>query len=196
MGVCIIYDVEAPRRFDAFWTHGMSNAGVQKMKLVTTVAAIAMASSAFAADLAAPQPAPAAPKPFIAWPEPNFDVFGAGFDYAFGVKLQSNYMSRGVSQTANRPGATAYAELRYGWLYAGVQPWNVDLPTRPTAEVDVYAGIRPVWGPLTLDVGVIGYLYPGNSHELQTSAGWSPEGSVPGRSSAIARTIALFNGVP
>ena len=41
-----------------------------------------------------------------------------------------------------------------------------------------------------------GYMYKGNSHELQTAAGWSPEGSVPGRQTAIQRTIALFNSIP
>lgn len=133
-----------------------------KVVTATAAAAILMATGAFAADPGAPPPAPEAPKPPIAWPEPNFDVFGAGFDYAYGAKLQTNDMWRGISQTANQPSATAYAEMRYGWLYAGVQPWNVTLPTQPAAEVDVYAGVRPVWGPLTLDLGVIGYLYPGN----------------------------------
>ena len=59
------------------------------------------------------------------------------------------------SPTAGKPGATAYGELRYGWLYAGVQPWSVNLPTQPFGEVDLYGGIRPVWGSLTLDFGAI-----------------------------------------
>ncbi len=40
------------------------------------------------------------------------------------------------------------------------------------------------------------YLYKGNSHELKTVSGWSPEGSAAGRQSAIERTIALFNSIP
>jgi hypothetical protein len=132
------------------------------MKLIAAAAALVLSTSAFAADLGGNAVAPAPAKPLIAWPEPNFDVLGSGFDYAWGVKMQSDYMSRGISQTAHRPSATAYGELRYGWFYAGVQPWNVKLPTNPLMELDIYGGIRPVWGPLTLDLGVIGYIYPQN----------------------------------
>ena len=135
------------------------------MKYLALATAFLMSGSAFAADLAAMKSAPAAPepaKPLFAVPEPNFDIFKSGFDYAFGSKVFSDYISRGITQTAHRPGATFYGELRYGWFYAGVQPWSVNLPTDPVAELDVYGGIRPVWGPLTMDFGVIGYLYPGN----------------------------------
>lgn len=131
--------------------------------LAAAAAALFATTSAFAADLADKKAAPVPEaKPLIAWPTPNFDVFGAGFDYAFGVKMQSDYVSRGISQTNRRPSATAYGELRYGWFYAGVQPWNVNLPTQPTMELDLYGGIRPTWGPLTLDIGAIYYAYPGN----------------------------------
>ncbi|MFO1115001.1 MAG: TorF family putative porin [Beijerinckiaceae bacterium] len=143
------------------------------MRLLAAAAALVISSGAYAADPAASKAeAPPPAKPLIAWPEPNFDVFGAGFDYAVGVKMQTDYISRGISQTAHRPSATAYGELRYGWLYAGVQPWNVSLPTRPLAELDVYGGIRPTWGPLTLDVGIIGYLYPRN--QVQYFLGGTP----------------------
>ena len=40
------------------------------------------------------------------------------------------------------------------------------------------------------------YMYEGNSHEFGTVDGWSPAGSVPGRATAIARTIALFDSTP
>lgn len=154
------------------------------MKLLTAAAATLFATSAFAADVAKTVGAPPPPKPLLAWPEPNLDFTAGGFDYAAGVKLQSNYVSRGISQTANRPSATAYGELRYGWLYAGVQAWNVNLPTQPMGEVDVYGGVRPVWGPLTLDVGVIGYLYPGNKFRYYLGGApavsiWALSGGIP-----------------
>ncbi|MDE2361546.1 MAG: TorF family putative porin [Hyphomicrobiales bacterium] len=134
------------------------------MRILTAAAALLMSASAYAADLPTKK-APDAPppeKPLIAWPTPNFDVFGSGFDYAFGAKLQSDDMFRGVSQTGHRPSGTAYGELHYGWLYAGVQPWNVKLPTQPLMELDLYGGIRPTWGPLTLDFGALYYKYPSN----------------------------------
>jgi uncharacterized protein (TIGR02001 family) len=134
------------------------------MKYLAFAAAVLMTGQAYAADLAATK-APAAPppaKPLIAWPEPNFDILGSGFDYAYGASFMTDYISRGITQSAHRPSASAYAELHYGWFYGGVRPWAVRLPTEPLAELDVYGGIRPTWGPLTLDFGVVGYLYPGN----------------------------------
>jgi len=55
--------------------------------------------------------------------------------------------------------------LRYDWLYVGIQPWSVNLPTKPAAEVDLYAGIRPVWGPFNFDFGGLWYWYPDNKRQ-------------------------------
>lgn len=121
------------------------------------VAAFAVVvAPAFAADLptkkVAPQPAVAA-TPF--------------FDFAFGGKLMSDYILRGVSQSGHKPAVTAYGELRLNptdWLqaYAGVQGWSVKLPQSPAAEIDLYAGVRPTFGPLSLDLGYVWYAYPGS----------------------------------
>lgn len=156
------------------------------MRFIAAAAALLLGTSAFAADVAGSKvpAAPEPPKAMIVWPTPNFDVFGSGFDYAYGVKLQSDYVSRGISQTAGRPSATAYGELRYGWLYAGAQAWNTRLPTEPVGEIDLYGGIRPVWGSLTLDFGAIYYAYPGNKtrYFLAGAGGpvlpfWTPGGT-------------------
>lgn len=141
-----------------------------KRKMLIGVAAVTLAlNSAFAADLdskkkAAPEPPPPA-KPLIAWPEPNFDFLSAGFDYAWGAKFMSDYIVRGISNSAHRPAGNVYGELRYGWFYAGTSVTNVKLPTDPLAEVDIYGGIRPTWGPLTLDFGAIYYAYPSNHQQ-------------------------------
>lgn len=147
-----------------------------KLTNLTLVAAAALvANSAVAADLDAKKKAPEAPvaKPLIAWPEPNFDVLGAGFDYAYGAKFMSDYIVRGISNSAHRPAGNAYGELRYGWLYSGVSTTSVTLPTSPAAEIDVYGGFRPTWGPLTLDFGAIYYAYPGNHQQ------WWLGGTIP-----------------
>ena len=108
-----------------------------KRKMLIGVAAVTLAlNSAFAADLdskkkAAPEPPPPA-KPLIAWPEPNFDFLSAGFDYAWGAKFMSDYIVRGISNSAHRPAGNVYGELRYGWFYAGTSVTNVHLPTSPS----------------------------------------------------------------
>ena len=38
-------------------------------------------------------------------------------------------------------------------------------------EADWYAGIKPIWGPLTFDFGIIYYTYPGEGFMLQPLVG-------------------------
>ena len=124
---------------------------------------LAIGSLAKAADLTATPPAPA---PVVA-PTP-------AFDFAFGGKIQSDYISRGITQTNHQPGATAYGELRYNindnfQAYAGMQIWSVKLPTDPAAEVDLYGGIRPTFGKFSSDLGAIYYWYPNNTDQYFTN---------------------------
>jgi len=75
----------------------------------------------------------------------------------------SDYVFRGISQTSEDPAAQGALDFGYGIFYAGAWASNVDFDEAPpaSAEVDLYAGIKPVWGPATFDLGVIYYSYPG-----------------------------------
>jgi len=122
-------------------------------KIVLSVLAVSLlsATSAFAADM----PLKAKPLPVVESP----------WDWAFGGALLSDYNFRGISQSNKGPSATVYSETRYNvnkdfQLYVGQQYWAVTLPTNPTCECDIYAGIRPTFGPLALDLGGIYYWYP------------------------------------
>ena len=53
-------------------------------------------------------------------------------------------------------------------LYAGIAGYGSDLPTSPSAEIDLYGGVRPTFGPLAFDFGFIYYYYP---HEKTLAAG-------------------------
>ena len=121
---------------------------------------ILASGQAMATDAPASTKAPAASAP---------PVSADGLDYAFGVKLQSNYLSRGITQSDHKPGVTAYGELRYNvsdsQFYAGLQPWSVKLPSRPAAEIDLYGGIRQTFGPVVVDAGAIYYEYPHNTRQ-------------------------------
>lgn len=118
---------------------------MRKAVLAGLVAAT-FAGPALAADVAAPAAPIAAPAPWA-------------FDFAFGGKLMSDYNFRGISQSARGPSLNVYGEARYGWLYAGAAFWTTKLPNRPVGEIDLYGGIRPVFGDLSLDLGVMYYLY-------------------------------------
>jgi hypothetical protein len=138
----------------------------------SALAACLATGAALAADVPAVAPAPAAA------PAISFDPFASGFDYAFGAKAMSDYISRGITQSAHRPSGTAYGELRYGWFYAGVQPWSVNLPQDPTAEVDLYGGVRPSFGPVNLDFGAIYYAYPGSHTQYFINGTFVPGGTI------------------
>jgi uncharacterized protein (TIGR02001 family) len=87
------------------------------------------------------------------------------WDLAFGGALMSDYVFRGITQSDHGPAVTAYFEPRYNinpnlQLYAGIAGTSVRLPTTPSAEIDLYAGFRPTFGPLALDFGFMYYWYP------------------------------------
>jgi uncharacterized protein (TIGR02001 family) len=82
--------------------------------------------------------------------EPSFEFnFGAATDYNF----------RGVSQTDRNPQVFGGADVTAGLFYAGVWVSNVDFDDGTDAEYDLYAGITPTWGAVSLDFGALYYGY-------------------------------------
>jgi uncharacterized protein (TIGR02001 family) len=88
------------------------------------------------------------------------------------VAYTTNYMFRGYSQSADHFAVQGGFDLAYGMLYAGTWASSLDFGAAPCpgaaggagdcadVELDLYAGIKPTLGPINLDAGVIGYLYP------------------------------------
>ena len=125
-------------------------------KILMTVAAVALsATAALGADLKLPAKAPApAPAPTSPW------------DIAFGGGLMTDYMFRGITQSAHSPSVAAYTELRYNMTstlqyYGGISGESISFPNRAAAEIDMYAGVRPTFGPVAFDFGYWYYYYPG-----------------------------------
>jgi uncharacterized protein (TIGR02001 family) len=116
-----------------------------------SLATLGLAQSALAADLAAPKTLPAE----AATPSQPID-------FVYGVRLQSDYNFRGITQSNHDPSTQAYFETQLfdNFLYFGMAAYKVDLPTRPPIEFDITGGIRPKWGPLAFDLGFIYYNYP------------------------------------
>ena len=119
--------------------------------------------NAMAADFAAPK----------VMPGPAVSPDAKPIDFAFGFRLASDYNFRGISQSNRDPSPQGYVELQLfdNFLYAGVAGYRVDLPTRPAAEIDLTAGFRPKWGPLTFDFGAIYYYYPGERRLVDFASG-------------------------
>jgi Bacterial protein of unknown function (Gcw_chp) len=104
------------------------------------------------------------------------------WDIAFGGAIMSDYNFRGISQSDRGPALTAYFEPRLKLnpnfeLYAGIQGWSTKLPTDPTGEFDLYAGVRPTFGPLNFDFGFLYYWYP---KERQVFLDDNPFSAFPG----------------
>ena len=132
------------------------------------VSAAALNGMAQASDLPSRKGPPPAPlPPAITW-----------FDVALSVKTMTDYNFRGISQTDRKAAVQGGAELQIynNLFYVGVYGSNVDLATKPNAEVDFYAGIRPKFGDLSFDFGVWQYYYPGEKQFIDlTGAYWTPK---------------------
>lgn len=128
------------------------------MKLIRHAAILAAAtvlsSTAFAADDAATQ-----------------EEIASKFDIAFGAAVTSRYISRGADQS-DGPAFQAYIEPSYGIFYAGIWASSVDGATvgidpEDDFEIDFYAGIRPEFGNLALDLGYARYVYSASGDDCR-----------------------------
>jgi uncharacterized protein (TIGR02001 family) len=82
------------------------------------------------------------------------------FAFTFNVGAATDYVFRGVSQTDENPQIFGGVDATIGSIgYAGLWASNVDFNNGTNMEYDLYAGIKPALGPVTLDLGVIRYGY-------------------------------------
>jgi uncharacterized protein (TIGR02001 family) len=72
--------------------------------------------------------------------------------------VTSNYISKGVTQSDNRPALQAYAEASQGIFYGGLWSSTVDLDD-DQVEFDLYAGVRPTLGDFDVDFSYVRYIY-------------------------------------
>jgi len=92
------------------------------------------------------------------------------------VALTTNYVWRGVSQSAENPALQGGVDYEHGnGFYLGTWAsglnWGNDAVTAAdgdgaSIEVDLYGGYKFKAGPVDLDVGLIRYMYPGSSSSL------------------------------
>ena len=120
---------------------------------LTALAAIALSTASYAADMKMVKKAPMAPPP-------------SPWDVAFGGGIMNDYIFRGVTQSNHKPSVSAYFEPRYNinsnlQAYVGISGESISFPNRAASEIDLYGGIRPTFGALALDFGYWYYYYPG-----------------------------------
>ncbi|MDX2257340.1 MAG: TorF family putative porin [Hyphomicrobiaceae bacterium] len=89
------------------------------------------------------------------------------FTWSVNGGITSDYVFRGFSQNDEDPTPFIGADIGYGIFYAGVWAAEVDdFFTASSAEIDLYAGIKPVLGPVTFDLGIIYYGYADQADAL------------------------------
>ena len=95
-------------------------------------------------------------------------------NWSFNIGVASEYVFRGISQSAEDPALQGGADVTCGMFYAGIWASSLDFEppgaTRPfvfgedaEVEIDYYLGVKPTWGRFNFDFGVIYYSYPGAS---------------------------------
>ncbi|NBB15762.1 hypothetical protein GVN21_10385 [Caulobacter sp. SLTY] len=80
--------------------------------------------------------------------------------FSFNAGIASDYIFRGVSQT-DGPQVFGGVDFSNGPIYAGAWVSNVDFGDDTDAEIDLYVGVKPELGPVTLDLAYIYYGYVG-----------------------------------
>ena len=120
-----------------------------------------------------------------------------GIDVEFNLGAATDYVFRGVSNTDENPQIFGGVDATAGLFYAGVWVSNVDYNDGTDAEYDLYAGITPTVGAVSLDLGVLYYGYvdaPSGADydyvELQATA------SVPVGPATLARACTMCRTAP
>ncbi|MCD6212045.1 MAG: hypothetical protein J7J02_03590, partial [Sulfurovum sp.] len=81
------------------------------------------------------------------------------------LAITSNYVWRGMTQTANSPAVQGGIDLGYNGFYLGAWGSNVEFgDTNNNLEADFYAGYKTSFSGVEVDLGYILYAYP-NDHD-------------------------------
>jgi len=84
----------------------------------------------------------------------------AGGTISYNIGATSDYVFRGISQTDGDPALQGGVDYSHGLFYVGAWASNVDFADY---ELDLYAGIQPVYKDFTFDLGAAYYGYSDNS---------------------------------
>jgi len=111
-----------------------------------------------------------------------------GLTFSWGGTVTSNYISRGVTQTLNRPAFQPWVEVESNGFYGGLWASNVNFgPGDPDRfEIDIYGGYRWSIENTSFDIGYARYLYDRSGDCC---------GEAYGLVSHEAGTLTMFGGV-
>ena len=125
--------------------------------VVAAVSTVPAAAAAQQADSATP-PAPST----TARPEPAKDS-NSSLDANIGASLASDYNYRGYTLSDHRPSVSTNIEATYKSFFLGTNAASVQIPMLSQLQMTNYAGLRPVFGSLTVETGIAYFSYPGSA---------------------------------
>lgn len=79
-------------------------------------------------------------------------------EVGWGAAATTNYIYRGATQSDDKPAVQGYVEAESGLFYGGVWASTVDIDD-DRVEVDLYVGLRPDFGDLSVDLSYTRFLY-------------------------------------
>lgn len=85
-------------------------------------------------------------------------AFAQGLSFSAGLALTSNFMSRGVTASDDRPALQGYLEFESNGFYGGLWASTVR-PSPDRVEIDVYAGYRWSVNNASFDIGYARYFF-------------------------------------
>jgi uncharacterized protein (TIGR02001 family) len=141
---------------------------VRKFARLTATLALAMAIVSTWRPPAKAQQAGSAPPPAAstaAMPAPTTDT-ASKFDLSVVASITSDYNYRGYTLSDHKPSVSTNFEATYNIIFAAVTADSVQIPMLSQLQMTDYAGIRPVFGPVTVETGVAYYSYPGSAIDI------------------------------
>ncbi len=125
-----------------------------KFTKLSLVAALAVSSAFAGGDIAPAEPvvveAPVAVE--------------SAFEVSANLAITSNYVWRGMTQSANSPAVQGGIDLGYNGFYLGTWGSNVEFgDTANNLEADFYGGYKNEIAGIAFDIGYIYYAYPNES---------------------------------
>ena len=156
-------DMNEPRVPDKIYSDDRAREPIRGLARLMATGALAMAIASALRPQASAQEAATGPpaRSTAAVPAPGTDT-ASKFDVSVAAAITSDYNYRGYTLSNHKPSVSTNFEATYNILFAAVDAASVQIPMLSQLQMTDYAGIRPVFGPITVETGVAYYSYPGS----------------------------------
>lgn len=86
-------------------------------------------------------------------------------EWSANIAITSDYTFRGYTQSMGEPAVQGGFDYTAETWYAGVWASTIDFGIEGDLETDLYVGVTPKLGPVSFDLGLVGYFYPNSTND-------------------------------